>query len=209
MTLEEAVIGTSTAAAAPPPPVADAAGLEANADSQRKPASTPAVLEGFEVLSETPVYQRYLQVEDRTIRYPDGHEARFDIVGHPRNAYCFVVVFAFDSAHQTVTVLREFAQAHHRRPQRPSCYRPAFDPTRYGGEGFGRNPDHDRLTLRPNQAPLLNDSPRTLRASPLTLCPTGTLTTSPPRRQSSQRKRTSQEAAGTHFSPTAIRASSI
>ena len=32
-------------------------------------------------------------------------------MGHPKNDYHFVVVFAFDSASGTVTMLREFAQA--------------------------------------------------------------------------------------------------
>ena len=45
--------------------------------------------------------------------------------------------------------LREFAQA--APPQAATTLvlpTGGFDPTRYGGEGFGRNPDHDRLTLR-------------------------------------------------------------
>ena len=43
--------------------------------------------------------------------YPDGREASFDIVGHPKNAYRFVVAFAFHTTTRSVTVLREFAQA--------------------------------------------------------------------------------------------------
>ncbi len=67
--------------------------------------------EGFSVVSESSAYRRYLQVEDRLVRYPDGREARFDIVGHPSNGHCFVTVFAYCTASATVTMLREFAQA--------------------------------------------------------------------------------------------------
>ena len=56
-------------------------------------------------------YRRFLQVEDWRVAYPDGRQIDFDIVGHPRNQYHFVVVFTFATSSQTVTMLEEFAQA--------------------------------------------------------------------------------------------------
>ena len=79
-------------------------------------ASQHAALDGgasraFVVRSERVVYKRFLQVESREVAYPDGRTASFDIVGHPKNRYVFVVVFVFHTASQSVTLLREFAQA--------------------------------------------------------------------------------------------------
>mmetsp|Transcript_16351 Transcript_16351/g.27233 ORF Transcript_16351/g.27233 Transcript_16351/m.27233 type:complete len:202 (+) Transcript_16351:98-703(+) len=68
-------------------------------------------INGFRVLSESQLYHRFLQVEDRRVAYPDGREIDFDVVGHPKNDYHFVVIFAYHSTSRTVTMLREFAQA--------------------------------------------------------------------------------------------------
>lgn len=74
-------------------------------------ADTEKAAEEFCVLSESQAYRRFLQVEDRRVRYPDGREADFDVVGHPKNNFHFVVTFAFNTRRREVTVLREFAQA--------------------------------------------------------------------------------------------------
>ena len=70
-----------------------------------------AVVDGFTVRSEAVTFKRFLQVEERVVSYPDGRVASFDIVGHPKGGYRFVLVFAYHSASSSVTMLREFAQA--------------------------------------------------------------------------------------------------
>ena len=101
--------------ATPPPPAPQAAeGMAAAASSrQSTPAdeSTAAPAHGFVIRSERSAYKRFLQVEERVVVYPDGREASFDIVGHPKNNYAFVVVFAYHCATRSVTLLREFVQA--------------------------------------------------------------------------------------------------
>ncbi|KAL1520653.1 hypothetical protein AB1Y20_022225 [Prymnesium parvum] len=87
--------------------------LEGDSTPREAPeaAGAAAGQHGFRILSETRAYNRYIQVEHRRVAYPDGREVDFDIVGHPKNSFHFVVVFAFDSASRTITVIREFAQA--------------------------------------------------------------------------------------------------
>ena len=107
------------AALTPTPPVPPP---HAEPDRDARETAPPQVaadarLEGFAILAEAVAYKRYLQVEDRLVRYPDGGEAAFDIVGHPKNRYQFVVVFAYHTegggggGAPRVTMLREFAQA--------------------------------------------------------------------------------------------------
>ena len=48
---------------------------------------------GFRVEGEEKqAYKRFLQVQDRTVVYPDGRSAAFDIVGHPRGEYQFAEI---------------------------------------------------------------------------------------------------------------------
>lgn len=75
------------------------------------PAGAPPSSDTFRVTAEGVAYKRYLQVQDREVTYPDGRVCKFDIVGHPRCEYVFVVVFVYHTASQGVTLLREFAQA--------------------------------------------------------------------------------------------------
>ena len=82
-------------------PAPSAAAVEPSADK----------LEGFTIVSESIAYKRFLQVEERVISYPDGRKSSFDIVGHPKNNYVFTVIFVFHTQSQSVTLLREFAQA--------------------------------------------------------------------------------------------------
>jgi len=104
------VVATPAAEAPPttptPPPMTPTPPLPPPAEP-----TTSDPMRGFTVRSERVAYRRFLQVEERVVGYPDGREASFDIVGHPKNQYCFVVVFAYHSASASVTVLREFAQA--------------------------------------------------------------------------------------------------
>ena len=117
---------SDAAAAASAPVVAAAAkdrsafAASSNAAAVPAPPSTPSPpsagssadpMEGFRVSSEGVAYKRFLQVEDREVTYPDGRVCKFDIVGHPRCEYSFVVVFVYHTASQGVTLLREFAQA--------------------------------------------------------------------------------------------------
>lgn len=58
---------------------------------------------GFEVTAEKEYYSRYLQVIDRSIRFPSlgsrpvGHHS-FDVVGHPSANFQYVTIFAFHPA---------------------------------------------------------------------------------------------------------------
>ena len=68
------------------------------------------------VLSETPVYARYLTVHDRTVTL-NGSPVSFDVVSHPRSGGRFVVVFPYHPPgtvpgrpEACVTLVREFAQ---------------------------------------------------------------------------------------------------
>lgn len=74
-------------------------------------AEEEATDSGFRITSRRQVYKRYLQVEDRQVVYPDGRQAAFDIVGHKHFDTCFVSVFVYHNASNSVTMLREFAQA--------------------------------------------------------------------------------------------------
>jgi hypothetical protein len=112
--------GAASALAAPLAPNEAAAPLEPLSAASAPPAPTAnepnvgselAVVDGFTVVSEATVYKRFLQVEDRVVAYPDGRQASFDIVGHPKNNYVFTVVFTYHSRSNSVTLLREFAQA--------------------------------------------------------------------------------------------------
>jgi len=105
---KEAKESAANAAPTPPPP-AVASPAPAPAETVVVDAADP--MRGFTVKSERVAYKRFLQVEERVVVYPDGREASFDIVGHPKNAYRFVVAFAFHTTTRSVTVLREFAQA--------------------------------------------------------------------------------------------------
>lgn len=98
-------------AAQPPPGAAVAAAVAPGAAAAASSSSSSSALEGFSVTSEAVVYKRFLQVESRSVAYPDGRQASFDIVGHPKGDYAFVVVFAFHSATKSVTLIKEFAQA--------------------------------------------------------------------------------------------------
>ena len=68
--------------------------------------------EGLAVEAEERVYQRYLEVRDRTVRFP-GTEHRtvsYDLVGHPPS-YSYALVFPFHTATREVTLVREWCQA--------------------------------------------------------------------------------------------------
>ena len=114
-----------TVSEAPPEPPA-AKRAEAPAKPAAAAAKTPAAagpldvsdlsaslaeIDGFRVASESVAYKRYLQVEARVVVYPDGRQASFDIIGHPKNQYVFTVVFVYHTASRSVTLIREFAQA--------------------------------------------------------------------------------------------------
>lgn len=43
--------------------------------------------EGFSIQSEKQLWKRFLTVEDRLVRYPDGRENAFDILGSPKIDY--------------------------------------------------------------------------------------------------------------------------
>ena len=86
----------------------------------------------FAILSESTLHDRYLRVESRLVRYPDGREVAFDIVGHPKNEHHFVVVFVYFTARRSAVLLREFAQA--ALPQRGSLANlptGGFDPRKH------------------------------------------------------------------------------
>jgi len=95
----------------PTPPPPQTAEGDANTGAVASGATRAPIDSSFAITSESVAYNRFLQVEHRTVRYPNGKEYSFDIVGHPKSTYRFVVVFAYHSATECVTVLREFAQA--------------------------------------------------------------------------------------------------
>ena len=43
--------------------------------------------EGFTIQSSSQLWKRFLTVEDRLVRYPDGRENAFDILGSPKIDY--------------------------------------------------------------------------------------------------------------------------
>lgn len=47
----------------------------------------PPMAEGFSIQSEKQLWKRFLTVEDRLVRYPDGRENAFDILGSPKIEY--------------------------------------------------------------------------------------------------------------------------
>ena len=44
-------------------------------------------MEGFTIQSESQLWKRFLTVQDRLVRYPDGRENAFDILGSPKIDY--------------------------------------------------------------------------------------------------------------------------
>ena len=45
------------------------------------------MVEGFSIQSEGQLWKRFLTVQDRLVRYPDGRENAFDILGSPKIDY--------------------------------------------------------------------------------------------------------------------------
>lgn len=73
----------------------------------------------FGVVKEEQVYQRYLTLYNRRIRFPEtegrpAEEHDFDIIGHPQASFHFAAVFPFhpatDNMPAQVTILKEFCQ---------------------------------------------------------------------------------------------------
>lgn len=62
--------------------------------------------ERFEILSESTVYKRYIEVKDRTVRFPDGREIVWDVA---YSSY-FTLSVAFHSSDRTFTLIREYCQ---------------------------------------------------------------------------------------------------
>eukprot|EP00160_Parvularia_atlantis_P016914 Unigene5596_Nuclearia_a/m.17107 Unigene5596_Nuclearia_a/g.17107 ORF Unigene5596_Nuclearia_a/g.17107 Unigene5596_Nuclearia_a/m.17107 type:complete len:184 (+) Unigene5596_Nuclearia_a:1-552(+) len=62
------------------------------------------------VVAETRLHKRYLALWSRTVRFPDGRDVDWDVVGHMQPNPVFVVVFPFSTARGTTTLVREYAQ---------------------------------------------------------------------------------------------------
>lgn len=66
---------------------------------------------GFELVSETLSYKRYQTVHERLVRYPDGREVSFDVVGTASRSSVFV--FPYNTTTRTATLLREYSPGIH------------------------------------------------------------------------------------------------
>lgn len=80
----------------------------------------------FDIISETPSYQRYLTVYNRRVRYPStgtgnahnaGLEVEYDVIGHPKSNFQYAVVFPYhpgsnkeDWQDGEVTLIKEYCQ---------------------------------------------------------------------------------------------------
>eukprot|EP00775_Hariotina_reticulata_P009708 gene9708-9867_t len=78
-------------------------------------------MQQFEIVSEQPVYQQYLSVFKRLVRFSasgnpaESRTVEFDVVGHPRARFSFAVTFPFHPYKDgrkggEVTLIREYAQ---------------------------------------------------------------------------------------------------
>lgn len=56
------------------------------------------------------MYKRYLTVYSRTVRFPDGRDVDWDVVGHLQPNPVFVVIFPFSTTTGTTTLVREYSQ---------------------------------------------------------------------------------------------------
>ncbi|KAJ9060393.1 hypothetical protein DSO57_1031362 [Entomophthora muscae] len=61
----------------------------------------------FEIISQRVVYQRFLKVTDRLVRFPDQRVFSWDVVGHQ---YPFVCVMAYFTKDKTLSIIKEFLQ---------------------------------------------------------------------------------------------------
>ncbi|KAJ4457014.1 hypothetical protein PAPYR_7658 [Paratrimastix pyriformis] len=76
-------------------------------------SSGPLDGDSFDVVQESKIFQRYLQVWDRKVHFPNTlNPISFDVVSSISPQ--FVVIFPFDCQSETVTLIREYCQGPHR-----------------------------------------------------------------------------------------------
>ncbi|KAJ9076018.1 hypothetical protein DSO57_1030156 [Entomophthora muscae] len=80
----------------------------------------------FEIISQRVVYQRFLKVTDRLVRFPDQRVFSWDVVGHQ---YPFVCVMAYFTKDKTLSIIKEFLQGVNQEGFSFVCG--GFDPTKH------------------------------------------------------------------------------
>lgn len=71
--------------------------------------TVPLPRHDFDIISHDVIFKRYQTVYQRDVRYPDGRQVSYDVIGNPRSNFKSVFIFPFDSRKRTVTVLREYS----------------------------------------------------------------------------------------------------
>jgi hypothetical protein len=65
----------------------------------------------FEIVEQKETYKRYLTLQNRTVKFPNGKIIEWDVVGHStKHLPNFVVVFPFDLKTKTTTLIQEYCQ---------------------------------------------------------------------------------------------------
>mmetsp|Transcript_10184 Transcript_10184/g.31147 ORF Transcript_10184/g.31147 Transcript_10184/m.31147 type:complete len:253 (+) Transcript_10184:88-846(+) len=84
--------------------------------TQRRLEGLSKHMDGYEMLNETVVYNRYANVYDRVIKYPDGQSFSFDVWGRnwKKNSFAVVIIVPFNAEERTVTLVKEYNVAHHK-----------------------------------------------------------------------------------------------
>eukprot|EP00188_Purpureofilum_apyrenoidigerum_P001981 Plantae.Rhodophyta-Purpureofilum_apyrenoidigerum.ctg2161.p1 GENE.Plantae.Rhodophyta-Purpureofilum_apyrenoidigerum.ctg2161~~Plantae.Rhodophyta-Purpureofilum_apyrenoidigerum.ctg2161.p1 ORF type:complete len:252 (+),score=52.79 Plantae.Rhodophyta-Purpureofilum_apyrenoidigerum.ctg2161:374-1129(+) len=84
--------------------------------TQRRLDGLSRHMDGYEILNETVVYNRYANVYDRVVRYPDGQSFSFDVWGRNwrKDSFAVVIIVPFNAEDRTVTLVKEYNVAHHK-----------------------------------------------------------------------------------------------
>lgn len=63
----------------------------------------------FDILSHDVIFKRYQTIYQRDVRYPDGRQVSYDVIGNVSSNFKSVFIFPFNTHERTVTVLREYS----------------------------------------------------------------------------------------------------
>lgn len=106
-------------------PVASSQPGEVNAPSDGCKISTKS----FEIINQKVLFKRYQTVYQRDVRYPDGRQVSYDVLGNVKSDFKSVFIFPYNTRTRTVTVLREYSPG--RNTEQLSLVAGMFEPSKH------------------------------------------------------------------------------